>query len=196
MKVAEANLRLARECMKAAESCRYTSAAYFQWLKLLRLFNGACAVLSAILGGVGGWMMLAESNTESVRLLVAACSFLAGLLPAVYTASGVGASLRRYALLAGEMRNLQDAFYRAARVSALKPFAEFEHEVLPLFRRLEKVRSHSLTPPSAVFWLARRKLASEHAVFDLDLEAAEQDPAASVKSGSLAAGPRAHAAAT
>jgi hypothetical protein len=48
------------------------------------------------------------------------------------------------------------------------PFSEFEADSKPLFERLEKARSHMLTPPEWCFKLARRKHKDGHYHHDYD----------------------------
>jgi hypothetical protein len=71
-------------------------------------------------------------------------------------------------VLAGEFTNLRDRFRQAALISSKKPFTEFEADTKPLFARLEKARSRTLTPPDWCFKLARRKIEAGDYAHDYD----------------------------
>ena len=84
---------LALECKRQYESCLYTSTSLFIWLRCLRMLRIAFVVLPLTLGSIGTWKLLTTSNLESAKILVSVCSFVAGLLPALYAALKFDTSL-------------------------------------------------------------------------------------------------------
>jgi hypothetical protein len=108
-----------------------------------------------------------------IKLFTAICAFLAGLLPAIYTALKLDDHLDESKHLAGEFKNLQDRFRQAALVSSRKPFAEFEADVKPLIDRLEQARATSLTAPEWCFKRAQKKIKKGDYDFDLDMKNGE-----------------------
>jgi hypothetical protein len=59
-------------------------------------------------------------------------------------------------------------------VSSKKPFSEFESDVKPIMKRLEKARSRSITPPEPCFSRARKKIKAGDYTFDIDIDAIER----------------------
>ena len=98
------------------------------------------------LGSVAGWKLLASSDLQSVKVLVAVCALLAGLLPSIYSALKYDDQLAHCKLLTGEFKILRDRFRQGALVSSLKTFGEFECEFQKLMERLDAARSHSYGP--------------------------------------------------
>lgn len=163
------NAELALECKRQSESCLYTSTALFIWLRWLRALKVVFLIVPLVLGSLASWQALKQSDFQSVKLFTSLCAFLAGLLPTVYAALKLDHHLTECCHLAGEFKNLQDRFRQAALVSARKPFAEFEQDVAPLMRRLEKARSTSYTSPEWCFREAQKKIKKGDYDFDVDL---------------------------
>lgn len=166
--MSKASYELAKECMRRSESCLYTSTSFFIWLRVLRNCRVAFAAIPLILGSLASWNLL--TNVQDADLFIALCSFFAGLLPSIYLALKLDERLEESKTLAGEFKNLQDAYRQAALVSRYKEFAEFESEVAALNQRLEQARSESLTPPEWCFQCARWKIKAGDYSFDLDAE--------------------------
>ena len=164
---------LALECKRESESCLYTSTSFFIWLRVLQTVKVFFVVTPLVLGALAGWKLLTTSELPSVKLLTAVFAFLAGLLPTIYAALKIDENLAQCRKLAGDFKNLQDAFRRAALVSAKKSFKEFEDDVKPLIERLERARSESLVVPEVCFWLAQRKVKTGDYDFNVDAEAQE-----------------------
>lgn len=160
---------LARECKRYSESCLYTSTSLFGWLKFLRVLKSVFVIVPLILGSLAGGKLLIGLNPEKSTILIALFSFVAGVMPAIYSALKYDENLETCKRAAGEFKNLQDRFRLAALVSSKKPFAEFEADVAPLLERYEKVRQDSITPPEWIFKRAQKKVKSGDYDFDVDI---------------------------
>lgn len=110
----------------------------------------------------------AHGAFEESRNLTALFAFLAGLLPAVYAALKLDRHLDQCCRLAGEYKNLQDRFRQAGDISSLKGFAEFDADVQPLLRRLEKARAESFTAPEWCFRRAQKKISKGDYTYTVD----------------------------
>ena len=164
---------LALECKRQYENCLYTSTSLFIWLRCLRMVRITFVVLPLMLGSLGTWKVLTTASLESVKILVSLCSFLAGLLPAIYAALKFDTSLDCCRQLAGEFKNLQDRFRQAALISSQKPFTDFEADFQPLMKRLDAARSHSYT--------ARNGASNEHkgikaGAYSFDIDVRNDEP--------------------
>jgi hypothetical protein len=159
---ADRNEALATECRNFEQSCLYTSTSLFIWLRCLRILRIAFIVAPLVLGSFASWKLLTSSDSEAMRLFVAVCAFLAGLLPSVYSALKLDGALKRCERLAGEFKNLQDRFRVAATVLSLEPFDKFEVRVQPILDRLEAARSESYTAPEWCFKEAQKKITKGH----------------------------------
>jgi hypothetical protein len=168
-------LALAKECRRLEESCLYTSTSLFIWLRWLRTVRVFLIAASLVCGAIAGWETLA--GHEGTKALVAACAFLAGLLPTIGSALKLDKGIEEARRLSGEFKNLQNRFRLAALVSSKKSFEDFNAEVEPLIKRHERARATSATPPEVVFLLARRKVKAGHYTFDLDETEVEEDVA-------------------
>ena len=166
------------ECKRMSENCLYSSTAFFIYLRVLRWVRIAFIAFPLVLESIATWNILTESDAGLVKMLVALCAFLAGLLPTVYAALKFDEHLADSKLLASEFKNLQDRFRQAALVASKKPFAEFEAEFNSLMDRLEQARKPSPTLPEWGFKRAQKKVKSGDYDFDVDLAQAEagEDP--------------------
>ena len=72
------------ECKRQEESCLYTSATLFEWLKAMRQWRALFVVGPIVLGGIATWPLL--NRQPDYEWLTAACALLAGLTPAIYKA--------------------------------------------------------------------------------------------------------------
>ncbi len=154
------------ECKRQEESCLYTAATLFEWLKSMRRWKLAFVVAPIVLGGVATWPLLArQPDYEWVR---ATCARLAGFAPAVYKARDFDVSLDVIARHAYEFKILQDRFRQACRITALAPGDAFEKEFSSLMERLDVARSPSLTAPERFFRKAQGKIQSGHYNFSVD----------------------------
>lgn len=157
---------LVDECKRQEESCLYTSATLFEWLKSLRRWKIAFVVAPIVLGGVATWPLLARQ--PDWEWVTATCALLAGLAPAVYKALNFDVSLDVVAKHAHEFKILQDRFRQAWRVTALAPGNDFDKEFSGLMERLDDARSSSLTAPERFFRKAQAKVSAGHYDFAVD----------------------------
>lgn len=155
------------ECKRQEETCLYTSATLFEWLKSLRRWKIAFVVAPIVLGGVATWPLL--SRQPDFEWVTAACALLAGLTPAVYKALDFDVSLDVVARHAHAFKILQDRFRQAWRVTALAQNDAFERDFVDLMERLDAARSSSLTAPERFFRKAQAKIQSGHYDFTVDL---------------------------
>lgn len=169
---------LAQACKRYSESCLYTSTAFFGWLKFLRVIRAIFIIVPLALGSVAGGNLLVGIDEGRQSVILGVCAFVAGVIPAIYAALGYDQMLDKYAVAAGEFKNLQDAFRRCALVSSKKSFSDFEADSAGLIARLERVRADSITPPEWIFKRAQKKVKSGDYTFDLDLEDDAEPPSA------------------
>lgn len=161
---------LAKECRRQEESCLYMSTQLYAWLVVLRTIRFFTTLTSVVLGALGGWTLLTAIELPAVKVFVAGCAFLAGLLPAVYTALKFDESLELAARLAGEFKALEDDLRRCALVSSRKSFKEFEAEATAVFERLKQAKAPSITVPWPFFKYAQWKIKKGDYNFSVDLE--------------------------
>jgi hypothetical protein len=129
-----------------------------------------------VLGSLASWRLLTESNVAGTKVFSAVCAFIAGLLPAIYSALKLDDHLDAATHLASEFKNLQDRFRQVALVSSRKPFAEFEADVKSLFERLEQARAASFTAPEWCFRRAQKKIKKGDYDFDIDMKDLDAKP--------------------
>lgn len=163
------SVELAKECQRLAEGCLYTSTSLFIWLRHRRFLRGLFAVVPVILGSIASWNLLTSPDLPSIKAWLSICTFIAGLLPAIYAALKFDEGVEECRVGAGAFKNLQDRFRQLALVSSRKPFAEFEAEFKECRGEFEKVRSAAITPPEWCFKRAQKKVKSGDYTFDIDL---------------------------
>lgn len=162
----ERTQNLIDECRRQEESCLYTSATLFEWLKSLRRWRVAFVVAPIVLGGVATWPLL--TRQPDCEWVTATCALLAGLAPAVYKALDFDVSLDAVARHAHAFKILQDRFRQAWRVTALAPGDKIEQDFADLMQRLDAARSASLTAPERFFRKAQAKVLAGHYEFTVD----------------------------
>ena len=161
--------QLTQECKRQSESCLYTSTSLYIWLRILRYLRVAFVVTPLILGSLSGGKILLSINSTGLTTFSAVCAFLAGLLPAVYSALKYDDRLRECSMLAAEFKNLQDRFRQAALIASQKPINEFEKVFNELMNRLEIARKPSHTTPEWCFRMAQNKVKSGDYTYDVDI---------------------------
>lgn len=159
---------LVDECKRQEESCLYTSATLFEWLKSLRKWRVAFVVAPVILGGLATWSLLTQQS--GFEWVTGTCALLAGIAPAIYKALDFDISLEVVAKHAHEYKILQDRFRQAWRVTALGPLDTFKKEFDSLMERMDAARSSSLTAPERFFKKAQAKIQSGDYDFNIDLK--------------------------
>lgn len=162
----ERTQNLIDECRRQEESCLYTSATLFEWLKSLRRWKVVFVVAPIVLGGVATWPLL--TRQPDFEWITAACALLAGLAPAIYKALDFDVSLDAVAKHAHAFKILQDRFRQAWRVTALVPGDRFGNDFSDLMQSLDAARSASLTAPERFFKKARNKVTAGHYDFAVD----------------------------
>jgi len=169
-------VELIKECQRQSESCLYSSTTLFIWLRCLRIINTVFVTVPLVLGSFAGWQLVTYSSVESIKFLVAGTSFIAGLLPTIYSALKFDDYLANCTALAGTYKNLQDQFRFAALVSSKNPISEFDLEVRSLYSALERARQTSFTAPEWCFRSAQRKIDQGDYKFEVDVsDIAEAD---------------------
>lgn len=78
----ERTQNLIAECARQEESCRYSSATLFEWLKSLRFWRVWFVVVPIMAGAAASWQLIADD--PSWKWLTATCALIAGVTPAVY----------------------------------------------------------------------------------------------------------------
>jgi hypothetical protein len=152
------------ECHRQSENCAYTATTFTIWLRFLHGTRIFCLVAPVIFGALATWKMVAQNSPTWGAIF----TLLATVIPPAYVASRTSAGIDAYTTLAGEFTNLRDRFRQAALIWSQKTLPEFEAEVRPLLDRLEKARTHMLTPPEWCFKLARRKQKAGHYDYNHD----------------------------
>jgi hypothetical protein len=164
----EKRKKIQDECLRESESCLYTSTTLFIWLRILRIAKIFFIVAPLVLGGLGAWELLTAANIASVKIFASSCSFLAGLLPAIYTALKFDDSLDSVVRYASIFKNLQDEFRQAALIYSEDAVPSFQEHFERLMMKLNDARSSSITPPEWVFKLAQKKVKGGDYSFDHD----------------------------
>jgi len=161
--------QLVQECRRLSEGCLYTSTSLFIWLRTLRYLKVVFIIAPLTLGSLAGGKLLLSVDSDGVRAFAAICAFLAGLLPAIYSALKYDDRLKECTFLAAEFKNLQDRFRQAALVASQKPFPEFEAQFDQLMNRLELARKPSFTTPEWCFRRAQKKIKTGDYHYDVDI---------------------------
>lgn len=161
--------QLTQECKRQSESCLYTSASLFIWLRVLRALKVVFIVAPLVLGSLASGKLLLAVNLENAKAFSAICAFFAGLLPAIYAALKYDDRLKECTALTSEFKNLQDRFRQAALITSQKSTADLEKEFKVLMDRLEQARKPSFTAPEWCFKMAQRKIKKGNYHFDADI---------------------------
>jgi hypothetical protein len=148
---------IVRECRDQSRNCIYTSTTLFIWLRFLRTIRTVFIVVPIVFGAIASGTLLTDTS-DGPNFLVAIFAFVAGVTPAIYRGLKLDRHLAQCSRLAGEFKNLQDAFRQCADISSLKPIDEFEAEFKALMRRLEAARRPSYTAPEWCFKRAQKKV--------------------------------------
>lgn len=75
-------LEMIKECKRMEESCLYTAATLYEWLKSLRFWRAFFVVIPIVLGGVATWPLL--TRQDQYKWVTGVCALMAGLAPAIY----------------------------------------------------------------------------------------------------------------
>jgi hypothetical protein len=151
------------EARRQEENCSYTAVAFTIYLRRVRWHQGFCAIAPIVFGALATWRFL-----EGEPVVGAVCTLLATVIPPVCRAWRLDKRIDDYSVMAGEFTNLRDRFRQAALVTSKRSLAELDTEMRALMDRLEKARSHPLTPPDRCFRSARKKIKAGHYDHDYD----------------------------
>lgn len=166
---------LIKECQRLSESCLYTSTSLFIWVREKRRIKNAFIFIPLLLGSIAGWSFISEFDASWVKWVTGVFSFVAGLMPALYSALKLDDHLETCKRSAGEFKNLQDRFRQVALIYSGKSLAEFESEFGKIMAKFEKIKSESLTPPERFFKAAQKKINTGDYTFTVDLPDGEAD---------------------
>jgi hypothetical protein len=156
--------QLSDECHRQSESCNYTAVSFIIWLRILKTVRLASEVAPVIFGALATWKIVSQTSPTWAAVF----TLLAAVIPPAFKSSKTEKAIEEYTLAAGEFTNLRDRFRQLASVYSMEEFQKFEALASPVFNRLEKIRSRSLTPPDWVFWLAQRKIKGGDYIHDFD----------------------------
>ena len=181
----ERTRNLVDECQRQEDSCLYTSAALFEWLKSLRVWRGFFVVAPIVLGSIATSSLI--KTYDGSAPIAGVCALLAGMATAVYKALGLDVSLDDIAKHAHAFKVLQGRFRQAKTVASLGPFEAFRTDFASLIDRMDAARTGSLTAPEEFFLKGRRKIKQGHYEFDVDVNLLPVAAAASPPSPQLQA---------
>ena len=172
---------LVQECIREFDNCQYTAVSHLIWLRDKRRVKTYFIVLPIVFGAVSTFQLIAKSDSAYLQVVAATCAFLAGLMPAIFTALKYDEDLERLKLSAAEFMNLRDRFRQCAILSTKQSFADFEAGFQKLMDRMEAARREALTAPERYFKAAQEKLKSGDYSFDVDDESKTSTPVADAK---------------
>jgi hypothetical protein len=153
---------LVEECnILATNTCTYTAAQLYIWLRAQRCVERTFVVLPIIFGAISTWYAFDDTVPYS-KWITATCALLAGLLPAIYKALELDVHVETISRAAGEYTNLRDRFRQLSKLGPTMSVESFQEAFDTLMRRLEDVRRLGLAPPERFFLKARAKIKAGH----------------------------------
>lgn len=156
------------ECMRQQEACLYTSTALYEWLKEVRIWRVVFIVAPIIFGGIASARILAK--TQEYEWVVAICSLIAGLFPAVFKVLDLDVSLKTISDAAHRFKVLQDRFRQAGKFLADKTVEDVEGEFEKLMDRMDDARSASPAIPERHFKKSQKKIKQGNYDFSVDMK--------------------------
>lgn len=154
------------ESQRQQESCLYTSTALYEWMKEVRVYRVVFIVAPIIFGGVASARILSQSTDYA--WLVAICSLVAGLFPAIFKALELDVSIKTIADSAHRFKVLQDRFRQTALIVDGKSDEDVEGEFRVLMERMDDARSASPPIPDRHFRKAQKKISKGNYKFGVD----------------------------
>jgi hypothetical protein len=152
------------ECKRQEESCLYTSTSLYSWQKEVRGLRVAFIVIPIILSSIATARILVKDPTYD--WLVASCSIIAGLFPAIFKALDLDVSLKTIADSANRFKVLQDRFRQASLIGSTKSVDALEEEFHSLMERMDDARSANPSVPERHFAKAQKKIKKGDYSFD------------------------------
>jgi hypothetical protein len=159
---------LMQECRREAETCKYTAAQLYIWLRSQRRIERAFIILPIVFGAIATWSVI-DSTVPYAKWITGICALLAGLLPAIYAALKLDVHVGSIAGAAAEYSNLRDRFRQLQTLGPAGSVEACQESFNGLMRRLEDVRKLGLAPPERFFEAARKKVKEGHYDYDADL---------------------------
>ena len=157
---------IVNECRRQEESCLYTSAALYEWIKAMRFWRVIFVVAPIVLGSVAGSTYL--KRWDDFLPIAALFSLLAGIFPAVYKALNLDISLASLSKSATEFKSLQDAFRQTWRMAENIDDPRLPESFNALMQRMDLARSGVDAIPERFFLKAREKIREGHYQFAVD----------------------------
>ena len=157
-----------KECKREEESCLYISTMLFIWLRSVRGWRSTFIALPIVLGGIGSWGLLKGLHDPIWVWGTAACSLVAGLIPAIFKALDLDGHVTGLSQQAALFKNLQDRFRQLANFAPSKGDDELRSEFEALVKALENARIASVTPPERFFRAAQKKIKGGDYSFKVD----------------------------
>ncbi|QUD89852.1 hypothetical protein [Phenylobacterium montanum] len=162
-------IALVDECQRQFDSCRYSAASLFIWLKYARWWRTAFLVIPIIIGGAASSQILTDFGGTIGKSAAILCGALAGFFPAIYVALNMDMNLLSISRAATEFTNLRDRFRQAALVKSAEPFEEFNAVFEQLMDRMDAIRSSAPPSPEWCFKEAQKKIGAGDYDFAVDL---------------------------
>jgi len=141
------------ECRRQEESCLYTSTALFQWVKEVKLYRMLFITAPIVLGSVASARIFLKD--PDYDWMIAICSLLAGLFPAIFKALDLDVSIKAISDSATRFKNLQDRFRQAACIGPTGKLDDLEADFKQLMERMEDARQANLAIPNRHFEAAQ-----------------------------------------
>jgi hypothetical protein len=160
---------LSQECERQEESCLYTSTAFFEWIKVLRLWRVAFISLPLICSAVATSALF--KHCAWVTGIAILC---AGVIPAIFKSLDLDKDIAAMTRYANTFKSLQDRFRQARNIAALGDSDEFKKEFFSLRTKLDDARMASVPIPERYFKKARRKIEHGHYKFQADAPSGKQ----------------------
>lgn len=154
------------ECRRQEESCLYASTALFQWVKEVKFYRLVFIVTPIVLGSVASARLLLKD--PSFDWLVAVCSLLAGLFPAIFKALDLDVSIKAISDSATRFKNLQDRFRQAALIGPTGKLEDLEENFKQLMDRMDDARQANLAIPDRHFDAAQKIIKKGNYKFTVD----------------------------
>jgi hypothetical protein len=152
------------ECQRQEESCSYTSAALYCWLKSKRFWRDVMIVIPIIAGSLASAKLFAK--VPDWEWLTAASAMLAGLFPLILKGLNFEGDLKRISEGASEFTILRDRFRQASRIGAHATAQEQKVEFEALMKRTDSARKSCPAIPERYFKQAQKKIGRGDYKFD------------------------------
>lgn len=159
---------VAEECRRQSESCAYSAAALYIWMKAARAWRAVFLVAPIVFGGVAGSQIVGLLAGKQGQLIALISGLLAGFFPAIYVALNMDMRVQEIGRAASEFTSLRDRFRQAANITVFTSASEFQTAFEGLMDRMDAVRASAPPAPEWCFRRARRKIARGDYRFAVD----------------------------